>query len=152
SPLVWRSALALYEDVRAGEGRIEDCVELSGPDDAAREKARAEIARRFSRLARLNAAFQALHEKIASTSKRHVHLRAKLIAELPRLHVKCSQEMRSIPFHAAQWRSFRASLEEEQNTSRIRLWLKTARQGELEAAAAKSALVEANLRLVVSIA
>src|SRR5438876_3435692 len=76
SPLVWRSALALYEDVRTGEGRIEDCVELSGPDDAAREKARAEIARRFSRLARLNAAFQALHEKLASTSKRHVHLRA----------------------------------------------------------------------------
>ena len=33
SPLVWRSALALYEDVRTGEGRIEDCVELSGPDD-----------------------------------------------------------------------------------------------------------------------
>src|SRR5260370_42080245 len=34
----------------------------------------------------------------------------------------------------------------------MRRWLKTTRQGELETAAAKSALVEANLRLVVSVA
>ena len=35
---------------------------------------------------------------------------------------------------------------------RLRRWLETARQGELEVEAAKSALVQANFRLVVSIA
>jgi RNA polymerase primary sigma factor len=38
------------------------------------------------------------------------------------------------------------------SASQMRHWLKTGRQGEAEAAAAKAALVEANLRLVVSIA
>src|SRR5436309_892879 len=42
SPLVWGRALALYEDARQDEVRIEDFVELGPPDDDARDKARAE--------------------------------------------------------------------------------------------------------------
>jgi RNA polymerase primary sigma factor len=38
------------------------------------------------------------------------------------------------------------------SAAQMRHWLESARQGEMEAAAAKSALVEANLRLVVSVA
>jgi RNA polymerase primary sigma factor len=125
-----------------------------------------------------------VNEKIASTPKRYVHLRARLIATIPRLHVKCSQELRNISFNAMLWKQFRTSLEcavEEINrlerelhnprtqpaairdlkrrireheatagasASQMRHWLRAAREGETEAAAAKSALVEANLRLL----
>jgi RNA polymerase primary sigma factor len=188
SPLAWRSALGLYEDVRNGVVRFEDFVELGRPDDGARERARIEVTASLARLSTLNKRLLELKEKIASTPSRYVNLRAKLIATIPRLQVECSQEIRSISFHAAQWKQFRASIEhaveeinrlgrelhnprnqpgairdlkrriEEHETaagasaSQMRHWLKAARQGEMDAAAAKSALVEANLRLVVSVA
>jgi RNA polymerase primary sigma factor len=114
-------------------------------------------------------------------------LRAKLTAKVPRLWIQCSQEIRRVPFHPAQWKRFRASMEHAMeeihqlqrevnsqrqpaavralkqqireheaaagaSASQMRHWLKAARQGEIEAGAAKSALVEANLRLVVSVA
>ena len=102
--------------------------------------------------------------------------------------VKCSQEMRRIPFQSSQWEEFRVALEraaEEigdlekklsgrhkspaelrelkrafrerkmaagSDVHQLRRWLATARHGEAEARAARKALVEANLRLVVSIA
>ena len=43
SPLAWRSALGLFEDVRKGAGRLEDFVELGPPDDDAREQARVQV-------------------------------------------------------------------------------------------------------------
>jgi RNA polymerase primary sigma factor len=188
SPLVWRNALALYENVRKGVVRLEDFVELGTPDDGAREHARIQVARNFAKLSMLHKSLLELQESIVSTPIRHVNLRAKLIARLPRLHVECSQEIRSIFFRAAQWNQFRTSLEhvvEEINclerelndprtersaiqslkrrirehetaagarASQMRHWVRAARQGEMEAEAAKSALVEANLRLVVSVA
>jgi RNA polymerase primary sigma factor len=188
SPLVWRNALMLYEKVQKAVVRLEDFVELGTPDDGAREHARIQVAGNFARLSMLNKSLLELQERIASTPKRHVNLRAKLIARIPRLQVQCSQEVRSIFFRAAQWKQFRMSLEqvvEEINllerelqdprtersaiqglkrrirehettagasTSQMRHWVKAARQAEMEAEAAKSALVEANLRLVVSVA
>jgi RNA polymerase primary sigma factor len=187
-PLVRKSALELYRDARKGSAHLEDFVELGPPDEAARENARRNVARHLDRLARLNGQLLALQQRIVSTPKRHVHLRARLMRELPRLQVKCSRNLRKIPFNAAQWRRFQAGLEDavdginrldhelekarihpasvrglthritEQETAtgasagQLRRWLKTARQGEMEVEAAKSALVEANLRLVVSIA
>src|ERR1700680_3495149 len=40
SPLIWRSALADYEDVRNAKVRIEDFVEIAGPDDEAKQRER----------------------------------------------------------------------------------------------------------------
>src|SRR5215472_4552857 len=107
---------------------------------------------------------------------------------MPRLQVKCSQEVRAIPFQASVWVAFRKTLEQTldeighlehdlhravHNPSAVRQikrqirereeaagatgtamrhWLRAARGGEAEAEAAKRALVEANLRLVVSVA
>jgi RNA polymerase primary sigma factor len=189
SPLAWRNALALYEDVRNAVVRLEDFVELgAAADDDAREHTRIAVTRCLARLSALHKSLVELNERIASTPKRYVHLRAKLIATIPRLHVKCSQELRNISFNAMLWKQFRTSLEcavEEINrlerelhnprtqpaairdlkrrireheatagasASQMRHWLRAAREGETEAAAAKSALVEANLRLVVSVA
>ena len=188
SPLVWRSVLVLHEEVQKAAVRLEDFVELGIPDDDARERARIEVTRCLARLCALNRSLLELKERIASTPKRYVRLRAKLIATIPRLQVKCSQEIRSISFRAAQWKQFRESLErafEEINrlerelhnprteraaipglkrrirehettagatATQMRHWLNAARQGETEAALGKSALVEANLRLVVSVA
>jgi RNA polymerase primary sigma factor len=187
SPLVWESALALYEDARKSEGRLEDFLDLGSPDDEAREEARTGALQHFAKLARLTKNVADLKQKIEDTPARHVNLRAALEAKIPRLYVKCSRELRAIPFHPVQWKRFRACvehafeeihrLEREMNAQRnrqaarefqdrirereaaagataaqIRRWLRTARQGDVEAAAAKSALVEANLRLVVSIA
>src|SRR5579871_4204462 len=37
SPLVWKRVLSLYEDVRQENVRLDELVELGGPDDEARE-------------------------------------------------------------------------------------------------------------------
>lgn len=188
SPMVLRSVLAWYAALRKAQIRLEDFFEVGGADDAARESARAAVGRQLARLARSAKSLDELQQKIASTPARHVNLRAKLIAKVPRLQVRCSQEIRGIPFHAARWRQFRVCLEQaieeigrldrelsklESNSlsirelkrqireleaaagasaSQMRHWWRAARHGEMEAEAAKSALVEANLRLVVSIA
>jgi RNA polymerase primary sigma factor len=188
SPLVWRNVLASYEDVRGTRVRLEDFVELGAADDAGRKAARIAVNRQLARFARLNQRLLELKREIASIPERQVNRRAKPIARMLRLHVKCSQEIRNIRFRAAQWKQFRAcvehaveainQLERELNTPRIqsasvrelrrrirehettagagasqmRHWLKAARHGEMEIQAAKSLLVEANLRLVVSVA
>ena len=188
SPLVWRAVLAWYDDVRKDLVRLDDFVEMGSPDDDAREDLRAEINRHLSRLSRLYASLLELDEKIAATPQRYVNVRAKLVSQRPRLMVKCSQEVRTIPFHVGGWIEFRKSIEQavegisrlEHNLNRtghnpslvrqakrdihereaaagatvaaMRHWLRAAKRGETEAAAAKTALVEANLRLVVSVA
>jgi RNA polymerase primary sigma factor len=188
SPQVWRAVLAAYEDIRKGTARLDDFFELGAPDDEVREEIRAEITRLLSRLARAHDGLLELEHKIESTPERHVNVRTKLARRIPRLMVRCSQEVRALPFQAAGWSKFRksleraveeiAGLEHELNrtkhspaaarqikrqigereaaagagVSAMRHWLRAARHGEAEAAAAKAALVEANLRLVVSVA
>jgi RNA polymerase primary sigma factor len=188
SPLLWRAVLAWYEDIRKDLVSLDEFVELGSPDDEARDELRADIMRRLSRLSRLYASLQELEQRIADTPQRHVNVRAKLMARAPRIKVKCSQEVRGIPFQQAAWSEFRKSLEEaaeeigkmEHEVTRVsrnpslsrqlkkqirereaaigasgsamRHWLRAARHGEAEAAAGKTALVEANLRLVVSVA
>src|SRR5437764_6813517 len=111
SPLVWKCVLALYEDVQSGNVRIDDFVDIGGPDDSAREEARAEAVRHLTMMARLHESILKLEQKIDSTPQRHVKVRAKLTSQLSRLQVRCSSEIRSIPFNTAQWRRFRMSLE-----------------------------------------
>jgi RNA polymerase primary sigma factor len=147
SPLVWRSALATYDEARTAKTPLEELVEIKSP------KVRNEVMRRFSKLARLDQELRALEQKIASTPERHVKVRAQLERELPRLCVRCSKELRAIPFRADQWKQFREIVDAAAVSNRnARQILAAVRRGEAEAKAAKAALVEANLRLVVSVA
>ena len=188
SPLVWRTALEWYDEIRKGELRTDEVAEAGGMDEDVRAAARAEVLRKFTRLTKAYNRLTELEEKLARTPKRYVHLREKLISERPRLMVKVSRELRVIPFLAARWNQLRTQIEnvveeitrlehdlhkprqkpqvvrelkrqvrEREHAAgarayQMRHWLKAARQGEAETGAAKAALVEANLRLVVSVA
>jgi RNA polymerase primary sigma factor len=179
SPLVWRAVHEIQESVRKSEAKLGDFVELP-QDETARAKAEAAVNAQFARFSRACSAFQSIEKKIAATPERHVNIRAKLEAKAPRAMVKCSQEMRGIRFRAEQWENFRGIIEQalleieqvERNgqirdrrrqvhaleraagatATQMRRWLNIARRGEAESEAAKAALVEANLRLVVSVA
>jgi RNA polymerase primary sigma factor len=147
SPLVWRSALNTYNEARKGQTPLEDLLDIRSP------KGRNEAIRRFGTLARLDHQLQALEQKIEATPERHVKVRAKLEREFVRLSIRCSQELRAIPFKAYQWKQFRDIVDSAAGSDRTARHLMAAvRRGEAETEAAKAALVEANLRLVVSVA
>ncbi len=188
SPLVWRRVLDLYADLCEGNGHINDLFELAGPDDSVREAKRQEVTRRVAKFARLHGNLQDVERKHAATPERHVRVRAELAGVVRRLKVRCSQEIRNIPFQAALWDQFCAGIESAvqeiglldaelnqlgnragkareirqqiceheaaagASLYQMRHWLKAARQGAAETAAAKNGLVQANLRLVVSFA
>ncbi len=188
SPLARKMALAVFEDIGAGKARLEDVAIVGGADDAAKRRARGEATRRLKKLAELQTELSALEKRLTVTPKGKPQARARLRRQTIRLMVKCSQEMRRIPFQSSQWEEFRVALEraaEEigdlekklsgrhkspaelrelkrafrerkmaagSDVHQLRRWLATARHGEAEARAARKALVEANLRLVVSIA
>jgi RNA polymerase primary sigma factor len=187
SPLVRSRALAIFEDIGAGKARLEDVTSVGGADDAIKRRNRNDATRRFKKLAEAARELSAMEQKYASMEKKKP-ARVKLRRQIVRGMVKCSQEMRKVPFQAAQWQEFRVVLEGatekiaelEQKLSRrhvsaaeirdlkrmlreqtamagsnlrqMRRWLLAAQQGEAEAHAARKSLVEANLRLVVSIA
>jgi RNA polymerase primary sigma factor len=162
SPIVWAYSLRLHDDVQGGRTHLDDIAEFGGLAGVEREHARREVTRRLVTLARLRNAFLVLERQIRSTPKRWVNIRAKLMGQAGRLQVQCSREFRRIPFHPTVWKQFRAAMEgavrhASQSKTRasawqMRRWLKATRDGEDEANAAKSALVQANLRLVVSVA
>ncbi|HUB80926.1 MAG TPA: sigma-70 family RNA polymerase sigma factor [Bryobacteraceae bacterium] len=161
APLVWRRASEFYDMVRRDKSLIDEFVEYNSVDDDVRDAMRNDVVRRLSRFARM---YQRLHDmeaKLAATPQRHTNLRAKLNREIVRLRVRCSQEVRQIPFRPEQWKFFRTELEKAAKDkkqhdgvapARMHRWLLAAWRGEAEAEAAKAALVEANLRLVVSVA
>jgi len=173
SPLVWRRTLQLHEDTRHGLARLDDYFAIGGQEEAVREKARAEVSGRLVKFARVYKNLLEIERRIAATPSRHVNVRSKLEARLPRLMVKVSREVRGIPFDPEQWNIFRSLLEQPlaeisrvsdrrkareieraagASAKQMRRWLDVARRGETESESAKGALVEANLRLVVSIA
>ncbi len=194
SPLVRTMAVAIYEDIRAGRVRLEDLANVGGVDDKAKRRIRGEAMRRLKNLAELEHDLSLLQKKFALNQQAKAQARAKSVRQMVRLSVKCSQEMRRIPFQSTQWGVFRGALEQAaegigtlerelaklesqpkrnkpavalrdlkrslrehkaaagSDLSQMRRWLKTVQLGEMEAKAAKKALVEANLRLVVSIA
>ena len=164
APLVWRKALELYREICDSGAGLEDFADT-------KEEMRNELPRRFARFARSCELFQESERNAAATPRRHLKVRARRASELRRMQVKCSQEFRAIPFSTAQWQRFRAEIENAvreierrprqaagleksagASVLQMRHWLKSASEGKAEAAAAKCALVAANLRLVVSIA
>jgi len=192
SPLVRKMALVMYQDILTEKSVPEDLLNLGGADDGAKRRARVAALRYFKRLAELDRELCVLREKCALIPKRRAQARTKAVRQVCRLTVKCSQEIRRIPFRSTEWAEFHGALQrasEEMNTleqklarleagpnrdnsavrdlkrtirerkisagadgCQMRTWLKTVQQGEREAESAKQTLVEANLRLVVSIA
>jgi RNA polymerase primary sigma factor len=176
SPLVQQMVLDLYEDVRQAKIKLEDFMEISAADEAAGERKRAEIMQRLAKVAKLNRNLQALEQTIASTPRRYVNVHAQRCRQAVRLGIKLSQAIRQLPFSVAKWTAFRNAFkraagelialetalsrkelrekeaEASSTVSQMRRWLQTLEQSESEAGQAKQALVEANLRLVVSVA
>src|SRR5581483_8528276 len=111
-PIVWQRVLALNESLRSGQERLDDFVELTGSDETARERTRGDVMRRLGNFAKLHGNLVELERKIASTPERYVNVRSKLMSRAARLKVRCSQAVRSIPFHQAQWRQLRAAVED----------------------------------------
>ena len=160
SPRVWQRVLELHETVRRDKEAADAFIEFASVDDDVRSGMRTDVIRRLAKFARLHQRLTELETKLAGTPQRYTNLRAKLNSEILRARVKCSQELRMIPFRPDQWKQFRNQIEtafEEQeragvDASEMRHWLQLAWRGEAEAEAGKAALVEANLRLVVSVA
>jgi RNA polymerase primary sigma factor len=157
SPVVQQMVLALFDDIRESRVPLEDVAETGGVDETAKKRARNTAMRKFSRAAELRGEVETLRQKLDATHARQVHVQARLRSALTRVGVKFSQAIREIPFRAKQWKAFLTALENElgkagRSRSEVRRSLEGARAGEAEAKLAKQALVEANLRLVVSIA
>jgi len=160
SPLVQRAVLEMCADVRRGGVDVQGLIEIGGADEEAKTRIRAEARRRLAKVERLNRDIQMLEQKLASTPRRNVHVRAQLDRNLLRRRVKFSQAIREIPFCAAKWMAledaFRRGSEggpsSSRTNSKTRSCLRAIEKAQSDAAYAKRALVEANLRLVVSIA
>ncbi len=72
--------LALYEGVHNTNTRVDDFIELSGADEAAREHSRVDVTRRLARFGRLHNELMELERKLNSTPQRYINVRAKLIS------------------------------------------------------------------------
>jgi RNA polymerase primary sigma factor len=159
-PLVWQRTLDLADAMRRDKAIIDEYIEFPSVDDDDRAEVRVEVGKKLAKFARLYGRLRELEEKLASTPQRYKNLRAKQTSEIGRWRVRCSQEVRGIPYRTDQWKQFRNEMEETLESKKhpgitsvqLRHWLQLARRGETEAKAAKAALVEANLRLVVSVA
>ncbi len=152
SPVVWQRILEIAETVRRDRSLIDEFIEFSSMDDDDRADTRTDVTKKLGKFVRVHQRWQELEGKLAATPQRYKNLRAKLTGEILRAWVKCSQEARQIPFRPEQWRQFQCAIENGPRSAESRRWLQQAWRGEMEAKAAKAALVEANLRLVVSVA
>ena len=156
SPLVQETVLAICADLRRDDIEVQELIEIGGSNEAEKTGRRSEARRRLDKVERLDRDIEMLEKKLASTPRRNVHVRAQLDRTLLRLRVKFSQAIREIPFSAAKWtnleNSFRQAAEARSASSTMRRYLRAIERAQSDAGHAKRALVEANLRLVVSIA
>lgn len=166
SSIVQNAVLTIYGKLRAGELRLRDVVEVPGLDRETRDRSALEAMSRLAKAAKAGRAVLSTERTLAATPARHVHVRAGLNRKLSRLRIRFSQSIRAIPFSHQQWKEFKTTLERaveelavrerersvSAQVSEIRRCLKRVHQGEAEVERAKNALIEANLRLVVSVA
>jgi RNA polymerase primary sigma factor len=155
APLVQELVIAVSEDVREGRLKIEDLVEGRDPDEGVRVRKLADATRKLSKVAKMHREQLGIEEELANTPARHVKVRATLGSKLVRSQIRVSRAIREVPFSAARWTAFAIAFKraaEESRSPVLRRWLKIVQQSEMESEQAKKALVEANLRLVVSVA
>jgi len=155
SPLVQRMSMALCEDAIEGRIKVDEIAEIGGADTAAKDRVRAKAVRRFGAAFRQYCDLKAAEERLAATPRRYIHVRTALTSELVRERVKFSQALRSLPFSPTQWEAFADAFRRAaagSAASEMRRSLDRLQQGATETRHAKQRLVEANLRLVVSIA
>ncbi len=162
TPLVQRMAVAIFGDVRKRTVKLDRLIEMGNGDEAAKERRRAAAMRRLGKVVKLYRELGSVEETLGSTPGRQVHVRKRLGGEAARLRIRTSQAIRQVPFSAAAWAAFvEASKREcvelsatapEAEAAGMRRRLKAIQQGEALYAQGKKALVEANLRLVVSVA
>ena len=155
SPLVQQMVMAIYEDLSQDKIDLEDLTEIGAKDEKVRLRKRTEAMQQFTKVAKLNRDLQALEKKIASTPGRHVRVHAEMSRKVVRLRIRFSQAIREVPFSPAQWATFGSAFKSAGAASRLprmRRCLEALQYGEMETEKAKQALVEANLRLVVSVA
>ena len=160
-------------------GGLEDAAREHARDNAASElEAFRTLLRRYFALEQKIAATPERHSKVrgrlagklsrlqveCSRQLRHVPLQPArwydfqtvvedAVEEINRLEVEAGR----LPARDSSVKHIRREIQETERADgasalQMRRWLKAAREGELEAKAAKAALVEANLRLVVSVA
>jgi len=156
APSIQQMILALCAEVRDGETKLDHLIESgSSSDEAVKERALSGARQKLARVFKLHRDVAALERQLSAAAPRHVHIRTKLAGKLLRLQIKFSQALREFPFSSAQWSvfsdAFKAHAQGSKNSA-IRRSLRTIEQGERESETAKKALVEANLRLVVSVA
>ncbi len=146
----------IFESLKSGDLEIREVAEVRGPTEKAKEKSRAEAMRRFGVAVQAERAASRGEEKLAAMPRRNVHVRAEMYRKCIRARVKASQALRAIPFSPQQWFEFTNVLERAASSKGapqyLRRHLQRVRQAEAQADQAKNALVEANLRLVVSVA
>ena len=153
-PFVQAAVAGLYHSLYADPSNLREVVEVGGAGEEVKERNRAEAMRRLAAAAHAHAALLDCQRKLATTPSRHTRVCQALHRKGTRLRIEVSQAIRQVPFTARQWKAFAATLETMSTapTAELRRALVAVRQGTQEAEAAKNALVEANLRLVVSIA
>jgi RNA polymerase primary sigma factor len=153
TPLVWWKALELHDAVRGEKTAADEYMDFGTADEDIKAGARKEVIRKLAKFAALHQKLVDAEKELGSTPQRFTRLRAKLSSQIVRQRVMCSQAVRLVPFRPERWKQFRVELENNSAANELGLrWVLMARRGEAEAEAAKAALVEANLRLVVSVA
>jgi RNA polymerase primary sigma factor len=186
SRLVQNMVVAIHENVRREEARLDEVFDTGAQDEAVRDRKRKSGIEHLAKAAKLYREVKSLENKLAATAGRYVNIRARLERRLLRAGIRFSQMICEVPFSLWQWAEFesvfrRAVVEigkiedalTGQSASIVRESKRSIREKEHEAGAkildlrrclsridkaenealqAKKALVEANLRLVVSVA
>src|SRR5579884_4256271 len=178
-PAMWRDALSLYQELREGKVRTEDLIDGQADEAIKRfetlAKCYAELVRLEAKAARAPKTYVKVRANLASRivrtkvqcsraarsicfkPDRWNEFRARLeqaAAEISQLECEVERLRGSEPglVRKLKGKNPGAGATGGASLEQMRRWLKNARQGDAETAAAKNALVEANLRLVVSIA
>ena len=152
SPLVQRMVADLFEDLRQGAAKLESTVDLGvAAGEPVSERVRSAALRKFAKVMKLRLDLREWEQKLEAAPARQVHVRARLNSQCVRARMRVAQSIRDIPFSPATWNQFASEFKRGCSESAAGT-LKAIGLAEMEVQLAKQALVEANLRLVVSVA
>jgi len=153
--VVQGSLESLFDDLKKGRVPARDILESKGMDEETRSRNLSAAMEALGKAVRAYRSLETLDSKLEEVPRRHVRVRQNLLGRIARQRVKVSQAIRQVPFSVRQWRAFATRIETECSETKspeLRRAVLRLRQGDTEVATAKNALVEANLRLVVSLA